>query len=472
MEENIVDQLKSRRRSTEWKAKYDILPDASRHLSCGNFEIKSPCGESIDSIANALVDSQKQAVLNEKSLDFVDQKENNIFHCALCSSLYVEPVTLDCGHTLCKSCILPGKAPLQVINCKQCGVINRDNDIAVNVLMTDLIQKWLPLEYEDEVRKLKKVRRELREDNEKVVETLSGVLRNNPHHITALKWRSHVFLKMGLHKQSLEDAELACDLRPFLPGVFYQRGEVLFAMGKYEKAILSLARALALEPNHNTEYRLKLLTYLNRFLNSDIDSPRKAEDLLMKRIKSFTTTKCNIYNWYPKFNALSDQDDEELRNELQIGRNLEKTVGALVEPALLENKSSALKRSFQFEADDGEQSARSKYLKVSLQSKTSCSGLSKATVMSDKEDLECKICYDVLYQPVTTVCGHTFCRECLLRALDYKPGCPCCRRTLNCEVQRNTKITRAVKEIVENLCPGEYAKRKMSFSEEEARWKG
>ena len=463
MEENIVDG-KYRRRSTEWKAKYDILPDVSQHLSCGNLEIKN---ESIDSIANALVDSQKQAVLNEKSVNFVDQTEDNIFHCALCSSLYVEPVTLDCGHTLCKSCILPGKASIQVIDCKQCGVANHDNDIAVNVLMTDLIQKWFPREYEDEVKKLEEVRRELRGDKEKVVETLSGVLRNNPHHITALKWRSHAFLELGLHKQALEDAELACDLRPFLPDVFHQRGEVLFAMGKYDKAIQSLARALALEPNHSMGYRLKLLAYLNRFLTSDIDSPRK-EDLLLKRIKSFATTERNTNKWYPKFKALSDHHDQEshaeLLNELQNGRHLKETVGPP-----LENRSS-LKRSF--EDDGGEHSARSKYLKVSRESGRSSSGRCEAAVMSDKEDLECKICYDVLYQPVSTACGHTFCRKCLLRALDYKPECPCCRRALNCEVQRNTEITRAVKEIVENLCPAEYAERKKSFSEEKACWKG
>lgn len=463
MEENIVGP-KYRRRSTEWKAKYDILPDVSRHVSCGNFEInsKSPCNESIDSIANALVDAQKQAVLNEKSVNFVVKKEDSTLHCALCSSLYVEPVTLDCGHTLCKSCILPDTASTKVIDCKLCGRVT-NHDIAVNVLMTDLIQKWFPREYEDVVKKLEKVRRELRGDKEKVVETLSGVLRNNPHHITALKWRSHALLKLGLHKQALEDAELACDLRPFLPSVFHQRGEVLFAIGKYEKAIQSLARALALGPNNGAGYRLKLLAYLNRFLTSDIDSPRK-EVLLLKRTKSF---------WFPKFKALSDQDVEnshaKVLNEPQNGRNLEEIVGTPIQPLL--EKRSSLKRSC--EAEDGEHSARSKCLKVSRESETSCSGfISEATVMSDREDLECKICYDVLYQPVTTACGHSFCRDCLLRALDFKAECPCCRRTLNCEVQRNTEITRVVKEIVENLCPKEYAERKMSFSVEEARWKG
>ena len=430
----------------------------------------SPCNESIDSIANALVDSQRQVLLNEKSVDFLDQKEDNVFHCALCRSLYVEPVTLDCGHTLCKSCILTGKASVQVIDCEQCGVTNHDTDIAVNVLMADLIQKLFPREYEEEVKKLEKVRRELRGDKEKAVETLSGVLRNNPHHITALKWRSHALLKLGLHKQALEDAELACDLRPFLHSVFHQRAEVLFAMGKYEKAIHSLARALALKPNHSTGYRLELYSYLNCFLTSDIDRPRK-EDLLLKRFKRFATSECNTNKCYPKFKAISRDDEDchaELLNEPQNGRNLEETVGPPIEP-LLENRSS-LKRAC--EVDDGEHSARSKCLKVSPESETSCSGLSKVAFMSDKEDLECKICCDVLFQPVTTACGHTFCRECLLQALDYKPECPCCRRTLNCKVQRNTEVTRAVKEIVEKTCPEEYAERKRNFSEAEARWKG
>ena len=399
MEENIVGP-KYRRRSTEWKAKYDILPDVSRQGSCGDFEInsKSPCNESIDSIANALVDSQKQAVRNEKFVDFVDQKEDNIFHCALCSSLFVEPVTLDCGHTLCKSCIFPDTASTQIIDCKLCGRVT-NHDIAVNILVTDLIQKWFPREYEEEVKMLEK----LRGDKEKVVETLSGVLRNNPYHITALKWRSHALLKLGLYKQALEDAELACDLRPFLPSVFHQRGEVLFAMGKYETAIQSLARALALGPNNGAGYRLKLLTYLNQFLTSDIDSPRK-KVLLLKRIKSFATTECNTYQWFPKFKALSDKDDKnshaEVLNELRNGRNLEGTVRTPMEPSL-ENRPS-LKRSC--EAENGEHSARSKCFKVSLESETSCSGsISEATVMSDKEDLECKICYDVLYQPVAYI---------------------------------------------------------------------
>ena len=37
-----------------------------------------------------------------------------------------------------------------------------------------------------------------------------------------------------------------------------------------------------------------------------------------------------------------------------------------------------------------------------------------------KDDMECKLCVAVLFQPVTTPCGHSFCMPCLIRALDYR----------------------------------------------------
>ena len=45
----------------------------------------------------------------------------------------------------------------------------------------------------------------------------------------------------------------------------------------------------------------------------------------------------------------------------------------------------------------------------------------------DLDDLDCAICSKLLYQPVTTPCGHSMCRECLSRCLDHNPRCPVCR---------------------------------------------
>ncbi|XP_075990707.1 uncharacterized protein LOC142986232 isoform X2 [Anticarsia gemmatalis] len=45
-------------------------------------------------------------------------------------------------------------------------------------------------------------------------------------------------------------------------------------------------------------------------------------------------------------------------------------------------------------------------------------------------DMECVLCCDTYTQPVTTPCGHMFCRTCLEKTLDYKKRCPLCLRDL------------------------------------------
>ena len=48
-----------------------------------------------------------------------------------------------------------------------------------------------------------------------------------------------------------------------------------------------------------------------------------------------------------------------------------------------------------------------------------------------EEELECPLCFSIMFEPVTThSCGHSFCKSCLLRALDNKPECPMCRASL------------------------------------------
>ncbi|KAI9208828.1 PUA-like domain-containing protein [Polychytrium aggregatum] len=69
-------------------------------------------------------------------------------------------------------------------------------------------------------------------------------------------------------------------------------------------------------------------------------------------------------------------------------------------------------------------------------SSTSSTSCSSAPVWNDCKrpvsdiDIECTLCFNTLYQPITTPCGHTWCRPCLLRAVEVKPSCPCCRQSL------------------------------------------
>lgn len=43
------------------------------------------------------------------------------------------------------------------------------------------------------------------------------------------------------------------------------------------------------------------------------------------------------------------------------------------------------------------------------------------------ELVRCEICLNLLEEPTTTPCQHTFCLTCLQRSLDHTPNCPLCR---------------------------------------------
>ncbi|KAK7949688.1 ATP-dependent protease La domain-containing protein [Apiospora saccharicola] len=56
---------------------------------------------------------------------------------------------------------------------------------------------------------------------------------------------------------------------------------------------------------------------------------------------------------------------------------------------------------------------------------------------SARTEMDCQVCYALYLDPLTTACGHTFCRACLHRVLDHSEHCPICRRELLIQPQLN-----------------------------------
>lgn len=48
----------------------------------------------------------------------------------------------------------------------------------------------------------------------------------------------------------------------------------------------------------------------------------------------------------------------------------------------------------------------------------------------DMADVECILCFRLLYQPITTICGHTYCKNCIFASIKINPFCPLCRKPL------------------------------------------
>lgn len=80
------------------------------------------------------------------------------------------------------------------------------------------------------------------------------------------------------------------------------------------------------------------------------------------------------------------------------------------------------------------------------------------------EELECVLCLKLFYEPVTTPCGHTFCRTCLFRALDHNQGCPLCRSPV--VLLPDHPVTITIQKVLEKYFPEEFKKRKEEIQEE------
>jgi Zinc finger, C3HC4 type (RING finger) len=71
--------------------------------------------------------------------------------------------------------------------------------------------------------------------------------------------------------------------------------------------------------------------------------------------------------------------------------------------------------------------------------------------MSSEDDdearvFECPICMKLLLDPVSTGCGHTFCRACITRSLDYRQQCPSCRAPCSSTLGVNVLLSSLIRQ--------------------------
>ncbi|CAL8158841.1 unnamed protein product [Prunus armeniaca] len=76
------------------------------------------------------------------------------------------------------------------------------------------------------------------------------------------------------------------------------------------------------------------------------------------------------------------------------------------------------------------------------------------------DDFDCTLCLKLLYEPVTTPCGHSFCRSCLFQATDRGNKCPLCRTVLFIS-PRTCAISVTLNDIIQKNFPEEFAERKL-----------
>ncbi|KYO46032.1 LON peptidase N-terminal domain and RING finger protein 1 [Alligator mississippiensis] len=89
----------------------------------------------------------------------------------------------------------------------------------------------------------------------------------------------------------------------------------------------------------------------------------------------------------------------------------------------------------------------------------------------DVSDFECSLCMRLFFEPVTTPCGHTFCKNCLERCLDHAPQCPLCKESLKEYLaSRKYCVTELLEELIVKYLSDELSERKRIHDEETAEY--
>lgn len=94
--------------------------------------------------------------------------------------------------------------------------------------------------------------------------------------------------------------------------------------------------------------------------------------------------------------------------------------------------------------------------------------LSQLLEVAHKE-VDCQVCYNLMFEPVTTACGHTLCRKCLARSLDHSLHCPACRRAVTISPSlQGCPSNKTLVSLLDALCPELVAARAEAAAAEDA----
>ena len=78
---------------------------------------------------------------------------------------------------------------------------------------------------------------------------------------------------------------------------------------------------------------------------------------------------------------------------------------------------------------------------------------SRMTQPDVPSELECSVCLQLLHEPASLPCGHSFCLSCVRRSLSSNRSCPLCRRACYGAVQTNLALTHALRMLYPNVEP-------------------
>ncbi|XP_035281309.1 LON peptidase N-terminal domain and RING finger protein 1-like [Anguilla anguilla] len=415
------------------------------------------------------------------------------FCCPGCHRFLSEPVTVACGHTYCKRC-------LQLELYSKCKLCNNDMDTRcgsgqphrTNVILLGILEKWFP----DET-KVSKVILEIedltrRRRFEEALVLSSNMIESDPGEVLGRIFRAESYAGLKQYESALKELEELCLNSLGSPEVYFQKGKILQEMGCANKSLQVLLQCLALDGDFApAKKEVEKIVY-------DLVSPdcQKVKEGLQEMAQGSAPglrTKTPVGDGQAKApyhkekcDAASSSESEEqpglgrdssLRPPGRLrGSGTEeglKRVSSAPQLGRQDRGGALLKRKLS--VSEAEPSAvRRGASKLKKQGDTGaavdCSPAPCRVAPAgsvEASDFECPLCMRLFYEPVTTPCGHTFCRSCLERCLDHMTQCPLCKDSLKEYLATgHYSITEVLDGLIKTYLPELHLERHKMHTEE------
>ncbi|XP_069552962.1 LON peptidase N-terminal domain and RING finger protein 1 [Brachyistius frenatus] len=382
----------------------------------------------------------------------------DLLECPLCLFLMCEPVTMSCGHTFCRRCVgghLPSKCPSCKERLKQKEVKGMKN----NVLLISVVEKCCPDETRMKCHILEKLK--ANEFTEALCVANEG-LHLVPDDQSLKVYRAEANCSLMHYSDALTDLDYLCCLRPNWTEGFFRKGNVLLEMGQQKEALIQFHRCLKLQADF-----VPAKSQIKKILETVGMSVPEEVPCILQVVSEYLKEPCPITTLsgsqgpthmeglkHPhgdKGEGKGRKEAHQVKHDAGTECCLSLCQAVSFLPAAEEDEEMMMRK------DDGRGTGESNHHGETI--------LGVLTV----SDFECPLCIRLFYEPVTTPCGHTFCKNCIERSLDHNLRCPLCKQPLQ-EYFRNRKYNPTVllQDIMTRLFPSQLADRKQIHDAEMA----
>ncbi|XP_017553843.1 LON peptidase N-terminal domain and RING finger protein 1 isoform X1 [Pygocentrus nattereri] len=383
----------------------------------------------------------------------------DLLECPICLFLMCEPVTMCCGHSFCRRCLgawLPSRCPA----CKE-RLKQRDaKTIKNNVLLFSIIEKCCP----EETKMKCHIQEKLKTcEFTEALRIAEDGIETAPDDVSLKVWRAEASMGLRRFSDALRDLEDLCSARPNWTEGFFRKGNVLLEMGRKTEALIQFHRCLKQQPDF-----APAKNQVKKILEAEGMAVPEEVPRILQVVAEYLRDPSPITSSVGPSLAEGLQCSLKQLEERAGYEEQTQTASKVKQDASTECCLSLCQAvSFLPTAEDDEELMMRK---DERQTRGTCS-VDRESFLSvlATSDFECPLCIRLFHEPVTTPCGHTFCKNCIERSLDHNLRCPLCKQSLQ-EYFKNRKYNPTVllQEIMTRLFPQQLAERKQVHDSEMA----